>query len=64
LNAVSKCIAIEGVEISPEELDALKEAAMAKREAEDGFGGAADALEDANNIPLDIGSGMIKNVSR
>ena len=57
LNQVSKCIAIEGVEVSPEELDALKEAAMAKREAEDG---AQDALEEASNIPMDIGSGMGK----
>ena len=32
LNTVSKCIAIEGVEVSQEELDALREAAMAKRE--------------------------------
>lgn len=55
LNQVSKCLAIEGVEVSPEELDALKEAAMAKREAEDG---AADALEEASNIPMDIGSGI------
>lgn len=61
MNGVSKCIAIEGVEVSPEELDALKEAAMAKREAEDGL--ATDALEDANNIPLDIGSGMMKGMS-
>lgn len=30
---------------------------MAKREAEDG---AADALQEASNIPLDIGSGMGK----
>jgi hypothetical protein len=30
---------------------------MAKREAEDG---AADALEEASNIPMDIGSGMAK----
>ena len=57
LNQVSKCIAIEGVEVSPEELDALKEAAMAKREAEDG---AQDALEEASNIPMDLGSGMSK----
>jgi len=34
LNNVSKCIAIEGVEISNEELDALTEAAKAKAEAE------------------------------
>ena len=47
LNTVSKCIAIEGVEISNEELEALKEAAMAKREAEDGV---ADAFEEAANI--------------
>lgn len=30
---------------------------MAKREAEDG---AADALEEASNIPMDLGSGMGK----
>ena len=34
LNNVSKCIAIEGVEVSNEELDALTEAAKAKAEAE------------------------------
>lgn len=61
LNQVSKCLAIEGVEISPEELDALKEAAMAKREAEDG---AADALEEASNIPMDLGSGMSRDKTK
>ena len=60
MNSVSKCIAIEGVEVSPEELDALKEAAMAKREIEDGFGGATEALEEGNNLPMDLGSGMGK----
>jgi hypothetical protein len=34
LNNVSKCIAIEGVEVSTEEIDALTEAAKAKAEAE------------------------------
>lgn len=48
LNGVSKCIAIEGVEVSQEELDALKEAMLAKKEIEDGFGGATDALEEGN----------------
>lgn len=57
---MSKCIAIEGVEISHEELDALKEAAIAKREIIDGYGGAADALEEASNLPMDLGSGMGK----
>lgn len=51
LNSVSKCIAIEGVEISNEELEALKEAAMAKREAE-------GANEEIMNLgPSDMGKG-------
>lgn len=54
LNNVSKCIAIDGVEVSQEELEALKEAAMAKREIDNL---AVEALQDGNNIPGDIGPG-------
>lgn len=34
---------------------------MAKREAEDG---AADALEEASNIPMDLGSGMSRDKTK
>lgn len=54
LNAVSKCIAIEGVEISDEELEARKAAVVAKLEVE---GAQEEMLADIGKANKNAGFG-------
>lgn len=55
LNNVSKCIAIEGVEVSQEELDALTEATKAKAEAENNVGDLKDEI-----MQMEMGSAAMR----